>query len=334
MAVRYGGASLGAVRGRGHTSRAGPAGRTLVAPARATAEAAGDDGNVWHPVTVVTGHLRHGGPAAAARHGPSKVPQITVFFWIVKVLTTGQGEAAADFLFFRFGPVFIGALGAIGLAVALVLQFRARRYVAWIYWLAVDMVSVFGTLAADGLHIKLGVPYDVSTPFFAAVLAVVFLVWYATEKTLSIHSIYTWRREAFYWTTVMATFALGTALGDLTAITFHLGFLASGVLFAVVIAIPAVAHWRLGMNSILAFWFAYVVTRPLGASFADWLGVSHSLGGLGLGRGMVSLVATFVIIGFVGYLAVTRKDVEYVASQPPARGRPARGRPARGRHAA
>jgi uncharacterized membrane-anchored protein len=288
---------------------------------------------------VATGQLRPDGTAAAARHGLSKVPQITVFFWIVKVLTTGQGEATADWLFFRYGAVIAGGLGAIGLVVALVLQFRARRYVAWIYWLAVDMVSVFGTMAADGLHIKLGVPYDVSTPFFAIVLAVIFVVWYATEKTLSIHSIYTWRREAFYWATVMTTFALGTALGDLTAVTFRLGYLTSGVLFAVVIAVPAVAHWGLGMNSVLAFWFAYIVTRPLGASFADWLGVSHSLGGLGLGREMVSLISTFVIIVFVGYLAVTRRDVEYVASRPPAGGppardRPARGRPARGRHAA
>ena len=158
-------------------------------------EAAGDAGIVWHPVTVATGQRGYGGPAAAARHGPSKVPQITVLFWIIKVLTTGQGEATADFLFLRYGPVITGALGALGLAVALVLQFRARRYVVWVYWLAVNMVSVFGTLAADGLHIKLGVPYDVSTPFFAVVLAVIFVAWYATEKTLSIHSIYTWRRE-------------------------------------------------------------------------------------------------------------------------------------------
>jgi uncharacterized membrane-anchored protein len=172
----------------------------------------------------------------------------------------------------------------------------------------------------------------VSTPFFAVVLAVIFVVWYATEKTLSIHSIYTWRREAFYWATVMATFALGTALGDMTATTFGLGYLASGVLFAVVIAIPAVAHWRLGMNSILAFWFAYVVTRPLGASFADWLGVSHSLGGVGLGRGVVSLSSTIVIIGFVAYLAITRKDVDdSVVSRSPAR---ASARTRRGRHAA
>ncbi len=280
---------------------------------------------------MAAGQLRQGRTTAAARHGLSKVPQITIFFWIVKVLTTGQGEAAADYLFFRFGPVVTGAVGAIGLAVALVLQFRARRYVAWIYWLAVDMVSVFGTLAADGLHIKLGVPYDLSTPFFAAVLIVIFVVWYATEKTLSIHSIYTWRREAFYWATVMATFALGTALGDLTAVTFHLGFLASGVLFAVVIAIPAVAHWRLGMNAVLAFWFAYIVTRPLGASFADWLGVSHDLGGLGLGRGVVSLVGTVVIIGFVGYLTVSRIDVEESAASRPSRPSRPSGPPTRGR---
>jgi uncharacterized membrane-anchored protein len=269
---------------------------------------------------VATGQLRQGGPAAAARHGLSKVPQITVLFWIVKVLTTGQGEATSDFFAFRYGPVIAVALGGTGLAVALVLQFRARRYIVWIYWLAVDMVSVFGTMAADGLHVELGVPYDVSTPFFAVALAVVLVTWYATEKTLSIHSIYTWRREAFYWATVMATFALGTALGDLTATTFGLGYLASGVLFAVVIAIPAVAHWRPGMNSILAFWFAYIVTRPLGASFADWLAVSHRLGGLGLGRGVVSLISTIVIICLVGYLAVTRKDVDdtgNVAAQSP-----------------
>jgi uncharacterized membrane-anchored protein len=284
---------------------------------------------------VAAGQLRQGRTAAAARPGLSKVPQITVFFWIVKVLTTGQGEATADWLFFRYGPVVTGAVGAIGLAIALVLQFRTRRYVTWIYWLAVDMVSVFGTLAADGLHIKLGVPYDLSTPFFAVVLAVIFVVWYATEKTLSIHSIYTWRREAFYWATVMATFALGTALGDLTAVTFHLGFLASGVLFAVVIAIPAAAHWRLGMNAVLAFWFAYIVTRPLGASFADWLGVSHDLGGLGLGRGVVSLIGTVLIIGFVAYLAVSRIDVEESAASRPPRpsGPPGPSRPpTRGRH--
>jgi len=241
------------------------------------------------------------------RHAMSKVPQITVYFWITKVLTTGMGEASADYLAFRLGPVMAGTLGAVGLAVALALQFRPRQYVAWIYWAAVVMVAVFGTMAADGLHIELGIPYVVSTPFFAVVLTVIFVAWYATEKTLSIHSIYTRRREAFYWAAVMATFALGTALGDLTAITVGLGFLSSGFMFVVVIAVPAVAYWRLGLNSVLAFWFAYIVTRPLGASFADWMWVPHSRGGLGLGRGPVSLILTIVI---VGYLSVTRKDVE------------------------
>ena len=256
------------------------------------------------------------------RHAMSKVPQITAYFWITKVLTTGMGEASADYLAFRLGPVMAGTLGAIGLAVALALQFRARRYVAWIYWAAVAMVAVFGTMAADGLHIELGIPYVVSTPFFAVVLTVIFIAWYATEKTLSIHSIYTRRREAFYWATVMATFALGTALGDLTAITVGLGFLSSGFMFVVVIAVPAVGYWRLGLNSVLAFWFAYIVTRPLGASFADWMWVPHSRGGLGLGRGPVSLILTIVIIGFVGYLSVTRKDVEERAgARSPRRGR-------------
>jgi uncharacterized membrane-anchored protein len=269
---------------------------------------------------VTSGQLRQDGPAAAAgRRAASKVPQITVLFWIIKVLTTAQGEAVSDFLALRFGPVIAVTLGGTGLAIALVLQFRARQYVAWIYWAAVVMVAIFGTMAADGLHVELGVPYAVSTPFFAVSLAVIFAAWYATEKTLSIHSIHTWRREAFYWATVMATFALGTALGDLTATTLGWGYLASGIIFTVVIAVPAIAHWRLGMNSILAFWFAYIVTRPLGASFADYLGVTHAHGGVGLGRGVVGLGLTIVIAGLVGYLAVTRKDVQEPAAAPAAK---------------
>jgi uncharacterized membrane-anchored protein len=179
------------------------------------------------------------------------------------------------------------------------------------------MVSVFGTMAADVLHVGLGIPYLVSTAVFTVALAAVFAVWYATEKTLSIHSIHTRRREAFYWATVLTTFALGTAAGDMTATTMGLGYFASGVMFAVVIAIPAIAHWKAGLNAIVAFWFAYIVTRPLGASFADWMGVPHSRTGLGLGTGPVSLVLAVVIIGFVGYLTATRKDVEdaHVASQ-------------------
>jgi uncharacterized membrane-anchored protein len=260
---------------------------------------------------TVTTQARPGGPAAvAARHGLTKVPQITVYFWIVKVLTTGQGEATSDFLALRYGPVAAVALGATGLTIALILQFRARRYIAWIYWLAVDMVSVFGTMAADGLHVELSVPYDVSTPFFAVVLVVVFVVWYRTEKTLSIHSIDTPRREAFYWAAVVATFAMGTALGDLTAVTFHLGYFYSLVLFAAIITIPAMGYRWLRWNSILSFWLAYVITRPLGASFADWVGKPVSVSGLGWGDGRVSLALLIVIACLVAYLAVTHRDVQ------------------------
>jgi uncharacterized membrane-anchored protein len=236
----------------------------------------------------------------------SKVPEVTVLFWVIKVLTTGMGETTSDFLAHNMDPVVaVGIVGVI-FAASLVLQFAVRRYVVAVYWFAIVMVSVFGTMAADVMHIALGVPYVVSTVVFAVALVAIFAVWYALERTLSIHSIYTPRREFFYWATVLTTFALGTAAGDLTAVTLHLGYFASGVLFAIVIAIPAVAHWRFGMNSVLAFWFAYVTTRPLGASFADWLGVPARRGGANLGTGWVSLTLAVVIACLVGYLAVTR----------------------------
>jgi uncharacterized membrane-anchored protein len=238
-----------------------------------------------------------------------KVPEVTVYFWIIKLLTTGMGETTSDYLVRQLNPILAVALGGIGLAVALVLQlFLVRRYVAGVYWLAVVMVAIFGTMAADVLHIGLGIPYLVSTAFFTVALAVIFVAWYLSEKTLSIHSIYTRRRELFYWATVMATFALGTATGDMTATTLGLGYFSSGVLFAVLIAVPALGYWLFGLNEILAFWFAYIVTRPLGASFADWMGRPHSLGGLGLGTGQVSLGLAILIIVLVGYLTVTHKD--------------------------
>lgn len=239
-----------------------------------------------------------------------KVPEVTIYFWIIKLFTTAMGESTSDYLVYHMNPFLAVALGAVGLAIALALQLTVRRYVPWIYWLAVLMVAIFGTMAADVVHIVLGVPYLVSTAFFLVALAVIFTVWYASEKTLSIHSINTRRRELFYWATVGATFALGTAAGDMTAFTLHLGFFASGILFAVLIAIPALAFFLLGLNEIGAFWFAYIVTRPLGASFADWTGKEHSLGGLGLGDGLVSLVLAILIIAFVAYLTVTRKDIK------------------------
>jgi uncharacterized membrane-anchored protein len=249
-------------------------------------------------------------PAHHARRAlATKVPQLTVFFWVVKVLTTGMGESTSDFLNQELGPVIAVPIMLIGLAGALTLQFRARRYEAWIYWLVVVMVSVFGTSAADALHVVLDIPYLISTTFYLVVLAVIFAAWYASEKTLSIHSVYTPRREAFYWATVLATFALGTAAGDMTATTLNLGYFPSGVMFAGLIALPAIAHWRFGLNPILAFWLAYILTRPLGASFADWGAVAQSRGGLGLGTGAVSLSLLAVIVCLVGYLAVSRRDV-------------------------
>lgn len=247
-------------------------------------------------------------PAAigtAVPQGASKVPAVTAAFWVTKALTTGMGESTSDFLVHRMPPVLAVALGAVGLAVAIALQLRAPRYRPWTYWLAVSMVGVFGTMAADVVHVGLGVPYLVSTTAFAVALAAVFVLWYRAEGTLSIHSIVTVRREVFYWLAVMTTFALGTAAGDMTAVTLHLGYLDSGVLFAVVIAIPAVAHARLGLDPVVAFWFAYIVTRPLGASFADWLGVSRARGGLDLGTGPVSLTLILLIAVSVAFLART-----------------------------
>ncbi len=240
----------------------------------------------------------------------TKVPEVTVYFWITKLLTTGMGEATSDYLVQHLNPFFAVALAGIGLVASLILQFLVRQYVAWIYWFVVVMVSIFGTMAADTVHVVLGIPYLVSTTSFAVALTIIFVTWYAIEKTLSIHSIYTRRREAFYWATVMATFALGTAAGDMTASTLHLGYFSSGVLFTVLLVIPALCYWFFGLNEIFAFWFAYIMTRPVGASFSDWLSVPHSSGGLGLGKGPVSLVLTIMIIVLVGYLAVTRRDVK------------------------
>ncbi|QKG19980.1 putative membrane-anchored protein [Actinomadura verrucosospora] len=231
---------------------------------------------------------------------------MTALFWGVKILTTGMGETTSDYLAHRLDPVIAVGVAGVLLAVSLASQLAARRYVPWIYWTAVVMVSVFGTMAADVLHV--GVPYAVSTAFFAVVLAALFVLWFAVEGTLSIHSVRTVRRELFYWATVMTTFALGTAAGDLTAVTLHLGYLVAGVAFAVLFAIPALGRRVLRLNEVAAFWAAYIVTRPFGASFADWAGVSHARGGLALGTGPVSLALFAVIAALVGYLtAATRR---------------------------
>jgi uncharacterized membrane-anchored protein len=238
----------------------------------------------------------------------AKVPEITALFWVVKVLTTGMGEAASDFLG-KTNLVLGGVVGVGGLALVLWLQLRSPEYSAVTYWSAVGMVALSGTILADVVHVA-GAPYSVTTLVYAVVVAGLFALWHRSEGTLSIHSITTARRERFYWATVLATFALGTAAGDYTADELHLGFLASGVLFGALIAVPALA-WRAGVAVTPVFWTAYVLTRPLGASFADWLGKPPSFGrGLGYGDGPVTAVALLLIAGLVGYLAVTRSDVQ------------------------
>jgi uncharacterized membrane-anchored protein len=242
--------------------------------------------------------------------GALRVPEITAYFWAIKALSTAMGESTSDYLVHAMSPELAVALGFIGFVVALALQFYVRRYIAWTYWLAVVGVGVFGTMAADVLHVGFGVPYIVSSVLYGIALVAVFAGWYRTEHTLSIHSVDTPRRELFYWAAVVATFAMGTALGDLTAVTFGLGYLASGLLFAAVIAVPAIGYWRFHWNPILSFWLAYVATRPLGASFADWMGKPQSVGGLGWGGGPVALALTVLIFCLVAFLAITRRDVQ------------------------
>ena len=249
------------------------------------------------------------GPSSASHRLLTKVPEIIAFFWITKVATTAMGETTSDCLNGVLGPAIAVPLMLIGLVWALRRQFRADRYDAWTYWAVVVMVAIFGTSAADGLHVGLGVAYLDVTMLYAVILAAVFYAWHRSEGTLSIHSIHTKRREAFYWATVLATFALGTATGDMTATTLHLGYFDSGLLFIGLIAIPALAYRYLGMNEVLAFWMAYVLTRPLGASFADWMAVEKSRGGLGIGTGGASLILGTVVILAIWRLARTRMDV-------------------------
>jgi uncharacterized membrane-anchored protein len=241
--------------------------------------------------------------------GLTKVPEIAAIFWVLKLLTTGMGEAMSDFLGQKSVPI-AAAVGIFGLGFALWLQLRTREYRAPVYWFAVMMVAIFGTMAADGVHDGASLPYAVTTPLYALVVAGVFFFWYRSEGTLSIHSITTRRRESFYWAAVLATFALGTAAGDLVAISLNLGFFDSAMLFAAIMLIPAIGWWRFNMNPIVAFWFAYIVTRPLGASFADWFSKPPANSGLGLGDGTVSALALVAFVVLVAYVTVTKCDVQ------------------------
>lgn len=238
----------------------------------------------------------------------TKVPEVFLLFWIVKLLTTGMGEAGSDFL----GSVSIPLAALIGIGgffLALWLQLRASSYQPVRYWVTVLSVALFGTMIADGPHVVLGTPYFVDSVIYFLLLCGLLIWWRRSEGTLSVHSITTLRRERFYWGAVLLTFGLGTAVGDTTAIEMGLGFAWSIVLFGVLILVPF-ALWRIGLDATLTFWAAYVLTRPLGASVADWLGKSQSAGGRGWGDGPVTGLALIVFAVLVAYLAVTHTDVE------------------------
>jgi uncharacterized membrane-anchored protein len=232
-------------------------------------------------------------------------------FWATKAVSTALGEAASDFSIHVMPPVVAVLCGFAAFVVALVIQLGRRRYTPWAYWLTVAMVGVFGTMAADVVHVAFGVPYPLSTLFYGLVLAAVFVLWRRTEGTLSVHEVTTTRRELFYWAAVVATFAMGTALGDFTAYGLGLGYVASIALFAVLILVPAIGYRFFHWNAVFSFWFAYVVTRPLGASVADWLGKPAAVGGLGLGGGWVTLAFAVVMVLLVGlmYLPMSRRRV-------------------------
>jgi uncharacterized membrane-anchored protein len=249
----------------------------------------------------------------------SKVANVVALFWVTKAMTTAFGESTSDWLVHSITPVLAVAVGFVFFLAAITVQLRTRRYIAAAYWFAVAMVGVFGTMAADVLHVAFHVPYLASAIGFAIVLAAVFVVWYRVEGTLSVHTIVTRRRELFYWCAVVATFALGTALGDLMATTFGLGYLGSVVLFAALITIPAAGYRLLHWNAVASFWSAYVLTRPLGASVADWLGKPVSSRGLGLGAGLVTAIFGVVIVVLVSYLAISHADDPQRSTIEPAR---------------
>lgn len=232
-----------------------------------------------------------------------RVAQISATFWLIKGLSTALGESASDYLVLAINPVVAVLAGFVGFVVALAIQLTRGRYTPWAYWLAVVMVGIFGTMAADVVHVVLGVPYLASSIGYAAVLAGVFWAWWRVESTLSVHAVSTWRRELFYWAAVAATFATGTAVGDMTARTLHLGYAGSIVLFAIAICIPAIGYrWWL-WNPVASFWIAYVLTRPLGASVADWTGKGSEVGGLGWGDGPMSVLFALAITVLVATLS-------------------------------
>jgi uncharacterized membrane-anchored protein len=239
----------------------------------------------------------------------AKVPEIIALFWVVKILTTAGGEATSDYLK-TYGNIGGGGTEVVLFVIAIVLQFAVRRYRALAYWSLAFAIAIAGTGISDFLHLDVHIPYVGTSLLWAVILAAIFWSWYRSEGTLSIHSVTTQRREVFYWATVFATFALGTALGDFTANSLNMGYLPSGLFFLGVILLPLIAWWRFGLNPIAAFWMAYVVTRPLGASFADWISKPSNLTGIGFGDGPTALVFALAVLALVTYLAIARPDIQ------------------------
>ena len=242
----------------------------------------------------------------------NRVPRVTPDFWLIKLMAVTMGETAADYLAVNLGLglTVTSLIMTVVLAGAMIVQFGQKRYVPWAYWLAVVLISVVGTLVTDNLVDNFGVAPTTTTAVFSLALIVTFAVWYRSEGTLSIHSIFTDRREGFYWLAILFTFALGTAAGDLVAERFGLGYMTTGILFGMVIASLAVGYFLLGLDPILGFWLAYILTRPLGASFGDFLSQPSDYGGLGFGTILTSALFLAVIIATVAYMSITREGEE------------------------
>jgi uncharacterized membrane-anchored protein len=238
-----------------------------------------------------------------------KVPEVIAIFWLVKILTTAGGEVTSDFLK-RYGNFRGGGCEVLLFVVGLFLQFGTKRYRALSYWWLAFSIAIFGTGVADFLHLDVHLSYAADTLLWAAILGAVFVLWHRQEGTLSIHSVHSRPREFYYWATVFSTFALGTALGDYTATALNLGYLGSGIFFGVAIVLPGIAHWKFGLNAVTAFWMSYVLTRPLGASFADWFSKPAAIKGLHYGDGPTALVCFLAVAALVGYLAVARPDIQ------------------------
>jgi uncharacterized membrane-anchored protein len=268
-------------------------------------------------MTTTTPALSPSSSSLLNRRVLNKVPEVTVFFWIIKILCTTVGESAADFLNvnLNWGLTNTSIITGVVFLAVFAFQIRLGRYVPTVYWLTVMLISVLGTLLTDNLTDNLGVPLEVSTIVFSVLLGLVFLAWYASEKTLSIHSIYTRRREAFYWLAVLVTFALGTAVGDLISEGLGVGYLKTGLLCAGLIGVITVA-WRLGLDAVLAFWLAYILTRPLGASIGDFMAQPTANGGLNLGVTVTSLILLTLIVLTVVYLSIRKPDVIPVPTDP------------------